>query len=530
MKSNFFKYIFILFVIAIIIFAIYMIYFKKDNTQNEIIETQKEEVVVEELKDLRLGISNFDTINPLISNNKEVLNIDKLIFEPLLKINENYQIEMCLAKEYSKINPTSYIIKIDNNKKWQDGMNIIAKDIQFTIDRLKEGNSIYAYNVEKVQSVEILDVDTVKINLFEEVPFFEYYLTFPIMSNNYYLGEDFYTTSKTPIGSGMFKIDSISSMNITLVKNQNWWNIENANSKIETISIKLYSEIGELYNSFKLGNIDAFTTSNINLEQYIGTIGYAKTEFKGREFNYLAFNCQDSILENQEVRNAIFSVINKVNIISSVYNNQYFLADFPLDYGNFLYNKEENSSTYNPEKAKEILTNNGWEYKYNRWQKRVNNKTLRLNLTLSVNSSNPARYAIAENIKAGLEGIGIKVTINKLSDSNYQKVLENKNYQMIVTGVYNSYTPDVEKFLGGNNLQNYSNEEMNKLLDEVKSITDTTLLKEKYNKIIEIYERERPFIGICRDKQTIVKGQNLAGEVFGNNYFSYYKIDTWYRF
>ena len=164
-----------------------------------------------------------------------MLNIDKLIFEPLITIDENYKTQLCLATECSKTSETSYIIKIDNNKKWQDGSALIAKDIQFTIDRLKEGKSIYSYNVEKVSSVEILDVNTVKINLSEEIPFFEYNLTFPILPNNYYLGEDFYTCAKTPIGTGMFKIDKIEDSNIILSKNEKWWNKNNKDSKIETI-------------------------------------------------------------------------------------------------------------------------------------------------------------------------------------------------------------------------------------------------------------------------------------------------------
>lgn len=172
MKTNFFKYIFILFAVGIIIFAIYKIYFKEENNKNEVVNEVEQEVT--QIKDLRLGISNFDTINPLLSNNKEVLNIDKLIFEPLITIDENYKTQLCLAKECSKTSNTSYIIKIDNNRKWQDGTPLIAKDIQFTIDRLKEGKSIYSYNVEKVIGVEILDSSTVKINLSEEVPFFEY--------------------------------------------------------------------------------------------------------------------------------------------------------------------------------------------------------------------------------------------------------------------------------------------------------------------------------------------------------------------
>ena len=436
---------------------------------------------------------------------------------------------MCLATECSKTSSTTYVIKIDNNKKWHDGSPLIAKDIQFTIDRLKEGKSIYSYNVEKVIGVEILDSDTVKINLSEEVPFFEYNLTFPILPNNYYLGEDFNTSTKTPIGTGMFKIDSIDGSNITLSKNDSWWNKEKKDSKVETIQIRLYSEIGELYNSFKLGNIDIFTTSNLNLEQYIGTIGYSKTEFKGREFDYLAFNCQDNILKNVEVRKALSYAIDKANIVSSVYNNQCYVADFPLDYDSYLYNKETTEIGYNAEQAKTILTNGGWEYKYNRWQKKENYRTVRLDLSITVNEENPKRVLVAENIKAQLEQIGIKVKINKVSSANYQKALENKSYQMILTGVYNSYSPSLISFFAENNLQNYCNEEISNIINEVKTIDDERLLKEKYNRILQIYNEEQPFISLYRNKQTIVKSQNLAGEITGNNYFSYYNLENWNR-
>ena len=101
---------------------------------------------------------------------------------------------------------------------------------------------------------------------------------------------------------------------------------------------------------------------------------------------------------------------------------------------------------------------------------------------------------------------------------------------MILTGVYNSYSPDLTSFFGANNLQNYNNEEMNTLLSEVKTITDENLLKEKYKRILQIYEEEQPFISLYRNKQTIVKSQNLDGEINGNNYFSYYNLENWHRF
>lgn len=528
MKSSFFKYIFIIFAIGIIIYSIYAIYFKDKDTIEE--QTNQEIIEQEVKKDIRFGISNFDTINPLISNNKEILNIDKLIFEPLISITKDYKTELCLATECSKVSDTAYVIKIDNNKKWQDGSSLIAKDIQFTIDRLKEGKSIYSYNVEKISSVEILDSSTVRITLSEAVPFFEYNLTFPLLPNNYYIGEDFYTSNKTPIGTGMYKISEIDSNNIILEKNTKWWNINNNDSKIEKINIKIFSEVGEVYNSFKLGNIDIFTTSNYNLEDYIGTIGYAKYEFLGRKFDYLAFNCNDTIMQNVEVRKAIGYAIDKTNLVSTVYGNNYYCSEFPLDFGSYIYTNTSVSSGYNQEQAKKILQDSGWEYKNNRWQKTENYRTSKINLTLTVNKEDSQRVAVAENIKMQLAQVGINITINKVSNNQYNNILQNKNYQMILTGVYNSYSPNLETFFGEGNLQNYSNTELNSILNDVRNITnDDNLLKDKYNRILQIYNNELPFVSLYRNKETVIKSQYLAGEVTPNNYFSYYNFAYWSR-
>ena len=97
------------------------------------------------------------------------------------------------------------------------------------------------------------------------------------------------------------------------------------------------------------------------------------------------------------------------------------------------------------------------------------------------------------------------------------------------TGVYNSYSPDVETFLGQNNLQNYKNDELNTILSDVKNIKEENLLKEKYNKIVEIYNNELPFLSLYRSKSTVIRSQKLAGELTPNNYFSYYNFYTWSR-
>ena len=351
--SSIFKYLFIIFAIGIIAYAGYRIY----SNQNTKVENQQEVSTVEEeqiIKDIRLSITDYDTMNPLITNNKEILNIDTLIFEPLFKLTKDYKLEPCLATECSKTGDNIYVIKIDNNITWQDGTSFISKDIQFTINTIKQGNSIYKYNVEHIATTEIIDANTIKLTLDANIPFFEYNLTFPIMSSSYYYGEDFYNSTKTPIGTGKYKITSISTNNITLTKNNSWRN-SSEKIKIENIKINLYSSMGEAYNGFKIGNIDLINTSNPNFQDYIGTIGFSKTEYPGRQFDFLSLNCNDEILQDKSVRQALSYAIDKDNIVSAVFNNQNLVAEYPLDYGNYLYEGSNASSGYNIEQAKKVL-------------------------------------------------------------------------------------------------------------------------------------------------------------------------------
>ena len=215
MKSNFIKYIFFIFVIAIMGFAIY----KLNNQETEIPEEEPVEEAEEEIiKEITLGIAEFDTINPILSNNKHVQEISKIIFEPLLEIDSEYKIKNCIAKDWAKTSQTTYLIKIRDDIKWSDGQALTVDDVIFTIDILKKTPSIYAYNVQYVIRADKIDENSLQITLDHEIPFFEYNLIFPIMSKNYYEGQDFSTTEKNnmPVGSGKYKIVKNDEEGITL--------------------------------------------------------------------------------------------------------------------------------------------------------------------------------------------------------------------------------------------------------------------------------------------------------------------------
>ncbi len=340
MKEKNFKIIFFTIIIILIIFAIYYIIKNQDTLASDI-KTKKEEITI--YNEINLGIIKFDTINPILSNSQDIQYISKLIYEPLINIGQDFKLEQGLATEWSKLDDQTYLVKLNENKYWQNKEKFTAKDIEYTINYIKQKESVYSDNVKNIEKIEIINEYIIKIFLVEPEEDFEYMLCFPIICK------------EENVGTGNFYISSINDEQIIL------------QSKIneKKIIVKIYEDVTKLYNAFSKEEIDIFVTNNINYENYMGSIGYNKKIIHGREFEYLKFNLEDEILSNPGVVKAICYGINKAEIIYKIYNNQYIQAESPLQYGSYLYNNDI-MYEYNINKAKQILEDSGWKYNRNK--------------------------------------------------------------------------------------------------------------------------------------------------------------------
>lgn len=519
MKDNTFKYIFFVIVVLMIALAVYLLYSDKNESQANIQEEQKE---INMIKEFNIGITNYDNINPILTNNRDIQYIDKLIFDSLLTVSYDFKIENLLAKEFSKINPTTYIVKLRDDVYWHDNTKFTAKDVIFTINNLINSNvnSIYKENTKNISEVQEIDEYTIKILLKEETPFFEYMMCFPIVASHAYEEKTFNSKTENPIGTGKYKITEIENGNIEL-------QIANSKSstKITKINLILKNSSKELYSALTKKEIDYMITDNILYEEYIGTMGYNINQSNGREFDYLVLNNNDKVLGKPEVRLALSYAIDRNAINYKVYNNKYITSDFPLDYGSYLENPEQTKFEYNTNKAKSILVENGWTYKNKIWQKSGN--VLQFNLV--VNKNNEKRLLVAEEIKEQLKEIGIVVNIIKVNNYMYNNYVKNKNYDIILTGNIVSTSPNIETYFGDNNLSVFNNEQIKSILLEVKNINDIDLLKQKYSEIQKIYKEQVPFISLYTNSLFVISSTSLKGDLSHNWYNLFYNIDNWYK-
>lgn len=518
--NNVIKYIFSIVVIILILGTMYFIV--KNRSKNEDYSLDQTSTISNIQTDLRLAIAGYDTINPIISNNRNVHEISKVIYEPLITLDENYKMEYCLAEEIGKTDDLTYVIKLRKGVLWQNKTNFTSDDVKFTIDIIRSGiNTIYADNLKYVSDCEVIDSTTLKIYLSQQVPFFEYNLTFPIMCRNDFEGEDF--SAKTPIGTGPFKISELSSNIIKLVKNDTYWNSPKEFMATE-ININLYATIGEVYAAFKNGEIDLLTVKIPDVEKYIGSLGYNKIEYKSREYDFISLNTTSEVLSDPAVRKAISLVIDKNNIVASCLGSGYVSSNFSLDMGCWLYTKDLNIGV-DTEQANQLLASRGWERSNNSWVR----ERKKLNLSLTVNTNNELRVKVAENIKEQLENFGIPVNIKYLSAESYADAINNRNYEMVLTGIRLGYSPNLTTFFGDGNIANYYNQEVEEIMNMVSNTNDENTLYERYNRLYDIYLEEAPYIGLYRDTNVIVYHQSLVGNIKANEFNIYHNIDKWYR-
>lgn len=448
-----------LFIIALIICILILIknYSKLEN-EKQTIKINQNKII----ENMQISISNLDTLNPLESENKDVFFISKLIYDPLIEIDEKQKVVPSLATEWSNIDGKTFILKLRKDVLWSNGYKFTADEVINTIDYIKAlDKSIYKKNVENINNIEKIDDYNLKITLKEKDLFFEYQLTFPIILENEEL-----------IGTGKYKLINKYDDKIILSKNEFYWG--NLKNEIKKITIKTYDNLGYAYNDFKISNLNLLNISLDNFNESTLLMNYQHQDYIGRNLELLVFNCTK--IKDKNIRKYISNSIDKDQINQSVYNNQKYIANFILPPNNWLYM----DSLYN------------------------NNESLNLSgkltsYTLMVDMNSESRCNVAEEIKKQLEEKGIKVYIVKLSKTELLNRIKNKNFDIALIGIDTYYSPDLNYYFGNKNLANYENEEIKRILETC--IDD---VENKYKEIQEVFLEDMPYIPLFFEKNVVV--------------------------
>ena len=482
---------------------------------NDFIETTNE-IYIDELN---LPLIEVDTLNPLRTQNSQVSNILKLIYEPLIE-----NIEYVLADEIVKMDSNTWIIKLKKNILWHGGETFSSDDVIFTFNTIKNNTLIYSDNLSNVKETLKLDDNSIKIVLENPDDYFITKLNVPIIPEFYYKNDGFLNEEKSnkPIGTGPYKYSNIDTDgNMFLEFNTSWWKSDDV--KLTKINLYKYATYGEAVKAFKSTEVDMIVTNMAEWKDKFGTIGLNFYSFENSEFEVIIPNCNNAVLSENSVRKAILYGINRENLINSTYDDNAVVSDVPIHTNS---QNSINNAEYDVEKAKQILINASWIQNENGWQKEIDGKIYNLNFDLLVNSESKKKMEVAEKIKNDLSEIGININVKKVSKEKLIDSLTQDKFELVLSSMDIKNEVFIQEQVNANSVLNYANYNSNAMQKILKDMrVDKNSYNENVNAFVQLYKNDLPYIGLYFKTSTILTNKSVKGN-FEPTWSNYYRNIT----
>jgi ABC-type transport system substrate-binding protein len=140
--------------------------------------------------------------------------------------------------------------------------------------------------------------------------------------------DDFDACNEAPISNGPYKIDGKWSHDdkITLVRNDDWAGAK-TDAKADTLTFKIYADIGAGYDAFTAGDLDVvYSLPPAKVKEAKSTLGDRFYERAGNTITYLAFPSYVDTFKDKRIRQALSMAIDRQAIIDAVYDGRFKVA------------------------------------------------------------------------------------------------------------------------------------------------------------------------------------------------------------
>ena len=382
---------------------------------------------------------------------------------------------------------------------------------------------------QKIESGKALNPHTVQITLFKPDASILSHLASQyaiIFSQEYAVqlnaDDNLVQLDLLPVGTGPYKVKNyFRNQYVRLEKNEDYWKKD---AKIKNIIIDLSTD--------RTGRLVKFFNGECQIASYpeVSQLGLLKENDKryyvksaeGMNLAYLAFNFQNAVIQDEQVRRAIAQAINRQRIIKTIYHNTATVANniIPNISWASSVNTPDFAYDFNPSEAKKVLQD----------------KRLHLNMWVLNEEQvyNPAPLKTAELIKEDLNNVGVNVTIRSVTRTFLIDQLNKKseNYDMILTGwLAGNLDPDsfMRPILSCNaasemtNLSNWCDEDFDQLMDKALDSPNLWERAHVYNQAQELILSKLPIIPLANMKRVLVvnsRVRHIEMNPFGSLNFS----------
>ncbi len=379
------------------------------------------------------------------------------VFEGLTRFASDGSVKPALAESWEiSDDGLTYTFTLQSGVTFHDGSTFNAEDVKFSLDRSRAENSTNAQKqlFDGIESIEVPDLQTVVINLSAPNGALLFNLAW---GDAIVMSPDTFDKAKTePVGTGPFKFSRwVQGDRIELEKNPEYWG---ASAKLEKVTFKFISEPTAAFAALMAGDVDAFPVypAPENLAQFEADPRFSVVVGSTEGETILSTNNKQAPFDNKLVRQAVAHAINRQEIIDGAmfgYGTPigtHFAPHHPA------YKDFTDNSSYDVDKAKELLKEAGFEDGF---------KT-----TLKLPPPSYARRG-GEIIAAQLRQVGIEAEISNLEWAQWlEQVFRGKDFGLTI--VSHTEPMDIGIYARPDYYFQYDNADFQKLISDLTLETD----------------------------------------------------------
>lgn len=470
------------------------------------------------------------TLNALSSSDYYASVVQGYVMEGLLTRNaETREWEPGLAGKWNiSKDGLKYTFTLRDGVKWHDGKPLTIEDVKFSFDAIMHPKDKYKTArlkpyYENIKEAKILDKKTIEFTA-KKV----YFRNFDVVAGLTVVPRHLYENptkkqkkklNKTLIGTGPYILDKFKrGKNITLKRNKNWWGNTEAHTKNEynydKILMRFVKERTQGLLRLEKGELDFQEMSAENYMKNTKGKRWGKSAFKvkiqnkaAKGYGFIGWNQKDDILKDKSVRLALYHLIDREKMIKKFRYGLAEPATGPVYRKSVYANPDVKPVLYDFKKAKALLTKAGWKDTDGDQvlDKVINGKKTKLSITILEPNKEFVKYLTMYKEDAKKAGVDINV---KLIEWNaFLKLLDERKFQAVRLGwgagsvdwdpkqIWHSASQK-----GGSNFISYNNPEVDKLIDEARTLLDFKKRQKVLRKVFKLIADDVPYAFFFNDK------------------------------
>lgn len=427
--------------------------------------------------------------------------------ETLFRFSDEMRPEPWLAESYQYLQPNEVKIKLRDDVYFTSGRKMDGNAVKECLDDLITVHK-RARGDLKITSIEA-DGDTITIQTEGPCPALINNLADPYAV---IIDMESGTKGNNISGTGPYRAVSVSDTEIHLEKNDHYWGKK---PQISHIIVRGTSDSNSMIASLQSGIADAcYGLPYDSYPLFADPARFHKSTVATSRTFMVEFNQKSEPMTDRRVRKAISMAINKKAFAEDLLegNGEAAKGPFPayLPFGD----GKVHDDSYNPEEARVLLAQAGWEDTDGDGYVDKDGKDLTIRwLTYPSRMELPA---LAQMAQSDLKKIGIKVEIE--SSSSYMNELESGNYDIFASAFVTAPTGDPEYFFNYCTLRSstrnrgaYYNPELEKLAQQLHTSTDPETRNALAIRMVQAILDDDGLFFATHLKMTLVSSSSVEG-------------------